>query len=148
MTDTLQLTRPRVPVLDVVYTQAAGYYFQAQQLAPDSPLVALSLGVAYVRMVMQRKRIDRRLVTVLAFAHMFRYFNLCDGDQSAEACYNVGRAYHHLNLLGPATAFYKKALAVEGDAYKFETAHNLALIYKESGSPLLASRIIRQYCIV
>jgi general transcription factor 3C polypeptide 3 (transcription factor C subunit 4) len=111
-------------------------------------VIGLCLGVAYIRMVMQRKRIDRHLVTVLALSYMFRYFTLRGGSESAEACYNVGRAFHHLQLVSPAATYYKKALAASGDAFKFEAAHNLALIYRESGSPELASKLLRQHCVV
>jgi hypothetical protein len=43
-------------------------------------------------MCLQRKKIDRHLVAIQAFAHMFRYFELRGGSASSEACYNVARA--------------------------------------------------------
>lgn len=97
---------------------------------------------------MQRKKIDRHLICVLALTYIFRYFHLRGGEASSEACYNVARAYHHLQLVGLAQSFYEKALAAPGDAFKFEAAHNLGLIYQESGSPELAARLVRRYCVV
>jgi hypothetical protein len=40
-------------IMTGVYSWAAGCYFHAQQMAPDDAEVALCLGVAFVRMVMQ-----------------------------------------------------------------------------------------------
>lgn len=132
------------------FTYAAGRYVRAYRMMPNDPLLTLCCGVAYLRMVTQRTCACKHLVAVHAFAFFQKYFRMCGGESSSLACYNVGRAYHQLNLCHLAVPYYEKALAATDDtnAYenlKRESAFNLSLIYRKSGSGDLARHILRTH---
>ena len=73
-----------------------------------------------------------------------------------ESNYNIGRAMHQLGLLPAALHYYKQVLEmapVVDDArgiydLKREAAHNIALIYKSSGSLDLARIYLQKYIVV
>lgn len=89
---------------------AAGCYIRAAHLRPSDPLICFSVGVAYLRMVMQRRVADRNLCAVQALAFLWKYFELKGGWGSVEACFNLARAHHQLGLAQLATQFYQAAL--------------------------------------
>lgn len=75
-----------------------------------------------------------------------------------EASYNLARAAQHLGLAHVAVPLYERALRAApppqqaqqpGAAdLRREAAHNLALIYRESGSNALARAVIREHLTV
>ena len=64
-----------------------------------------------------------------------------------ETDYNYGRAYQQLGLFHLAIPYYKKVLACthRSNTLQREAAFNLSLIYSRSGSPALASQILRTH---
>ena len=66
-----------------------------------------------------------------AFAFFFEYHRLL--EESPEAAYNVGRAFHFVGLLHHAADFYNRVLASAHRGHvtlAMEAAHNLSIIYK------------------
>lgn len=75
---------------------------------PNSPTTTLSIGLSYLNSVMSRTNPDRNYSVMQAFAFLFRYGDLRGWNQ--EALYNLGRAFHQLNLLNFAIHMYERAL--------------------------------------
>ena len=73
-----------------------------------------------------------------------------------ESSYNIGRAMHQLGLLPAALHYYKQVLATKPVVedpkgiydLKREAAHNIALIYKSSGSVDYARMYLQKYIVV
>lgn len=135
---------------------AAASFAKAYNLRPNDSLICLLTGVAYLKLVMQKRITDRHLVAIQAFSFIFRYFDLAGGWQSMEACFNVGRAYHQLEQFTIALKFYEQALELGSSISSEEadlrsktltqTAYNASLIYRHSGADHLAAQVLRQHC--
>ncbi|KAJ3199038.1 General transcription factor IIIC, polypeptide 3, partial [Entophlyctis luteolus] len=90
------------------------YFLDAHRLAPDDPLVNLSLGISFLHWSMIRSVDNRHRRVLQAFTFLHKYEEL--RGSSPEALYNIGRAYHQLGLDHMAISYYEKVLAcVEGD---------------------------------
>lgn len=114
-----------------------------------NPTVNMFMGIASVQKAMLRRTSDRHHGLMRAFAFFHHYYRLRRGD--AEASYNLARAYHFLGLVSYAIKYYQEVLhrANQGDgALKCEAAHNLAVIYVQSGSHELARQLYREYSTV
>ena len=71
---------------------------------------------------------------------------------SQEACYNLGRAFHHIQLFPFAIRYYEMALSQtinigEPDLTR-ETAYNLASIYVQVGAGLIAQDLLKRFCTI
>jgi general transcription factor 3C polypeptide 3 (transcription factor C subunit 4) len=130
---------------------------QAFELLPDDPLVNLCIGVGYLLHSITRLVGDRNSAILKAFAFLMRYAHRCGNP--AEACYNLGRAFQHLELNHLAVTWYERCLVLcikekgnkrqeDGVDIRFECAHNLALIYEGSGADELAIRCRFHHCSV
>eukprot|EP01117_Protostelium_nocturnum_P020085 TRINITY_DN8887_c0_g1_i1.p1 TRINITY_DN8887_c0_g1~~TRINITY_DN8887_c0_g1_i1.p1 ORF type:complete len:914 (+),score=326.92 TRINITY_DN8887_c0_g1_i1:57-2798(+) len=134
------------------YLSALKGYFKAFKLAPKEPIISLCIGAAYLGIAMSRKIPDRHDAVMKAFTFIYRYFDLMNGNE--EAMYNAARAYHQLGLTHLALPYYQKVLNIhENDKTMSnnlvkETAWNLVLIYKESGSFHLAREIMHKYLTI
>eukprot|EP00039_Didymoeca_costata_P001884 m.55970 g.55970 ORF g.55970 m.55970 type:complete len:988 (+) comp11013_c0_seq2:89-3052(+) len=134
------------------YSWAAGCYTLALESVPDNPMLNLLLGAAYLRTIMQRRVVNRHLATAQAFCSMGKYFDLMGGKESIEACYNMGRAYHHIGLSHLALPYYEAVLEFSdeedesGKEFKPLAAYNLSIIYAASGSLELAKYIRDTHC--
>eukprot|EP01094_Clydonella_sp_ATCC50884_P005311 TRINITY_DN1423_c0_g1_i2.p1 TRINITY_DN1423_c0_g1~~TRINITY_DN1423_c0_g1_i2.p1 ORF type:complete len:111 (-),score=36.69 TRINITY_DN1423_c0_g1_i2:490-822(-) len=110
---------------------------------------------------MNRNVHGRHVTIVRAVAFMMRYYEL--SEKSPRASYNVGRAFHQLDLTHFAIPYYEKALAGAGPALNDEhyelrqsehvimrrfAAHNLMLIYKASGQEDRAREILYEYLVI
>jgi general transcription factor 3C polypeptide 3 (transcription factor C subunit 4) len=114
-----------------------------------NPTVNLFMGIASLQKAMLRRTKDRHHGIAKSFAFFLHYYRLRKGD--AEAAYNLARAYHFLGLLPYATQYYEEVLerGNKGDiSLQREAAHNLAVIYTQSGSHELARRLYEEYCTV
>ena len=175
-------------------------YLRASSLRPQEPLIALCLGTSYLGQVMQKNTYNRHLVCLRAFTFLDKYAKLrCPvprpiGSPSApadpeeelaaarrkcllaqEVSYNLGRAYHQINLLNLAVPYYEQTLelavkhreearelrrrvgggAAAGGAeagpagLEREAAYNLFLIYRSHpGSQRLAREILREHLTI
>jgi len=90
------------------YMQALNYYSKAFKIAPEDPIINLSLGLVHLHRAMQRQADNRHLQIIQGLTFIFRYFKIMKGNQ--EACYNVARAFHQIGLLYLAVQYYEKVL--------------------------------------
>jgi general transcription factor 3C polypeptide 3 (transcription factor C subunit 4) len=68
-----------------------------------------------------------------------------------ESNYNIARAFHQLGLVDLAVPYYQKVLNTTGDSdnsVKQESAYNLSLIYRSSGSLELANQILKEHITI
>ncbi|KAJ3380278.1 transcription factor TFIIIC subunit tfc4 [Entophlyctis sp. JEL0112] len=130
------------------------YFLDAHRLAPDDPLVNLSLGISFLHWSMIRSVDNRHRRVLQAFTFLHKYEEL--RGSSPEALYNIGRAYHQLGLDHMAISYYEKVLAcVEGDDVDGakmrskwpvkEAAYNMSLILNANGSSAYAQAILAQH---
>jgi general transcription factor 3C polypeptide 3 (transcription factor C subunit 4) len=111
------------------YSLALGYYLKAYKLVPDDPTLSLCIGVACLHLAMQRTSYNRHAQIAQGFSFLYRYY---DGmGQNSEANYNMGRAYHYVNLVTHASTYYNKVLSDPNAHEEFLKAasYNLSLIY-------------------
>jgi len=124
-------------------------YLKAYQMSDEKiPLLCLSIGVAYLSLVLHRNTSDRHSCVIQAFAFLSEYYNL--RGATPEAVYNMARAFHQLNLVHYAVPLYNKVLEM-GDSQNsivIDAAYNLSLLYRSSGSNDLARQIIMQYITI
>eukprot|EP01062_Namystynia_karyoxenos_P059356 TRINITY_DN50795_c0_g1_i1.p1 TRINITY_DN50795_c0_g1~~TRINITY_DN50795_c0_g1_i1.p1 ORF type:complete len:1155 (+),score=353.05 TRINITY_DN50795_c0_g1_i1:106-3570(+) len=100
---------------------AIGPFLQAYRLEPQDPMVALMIGVLYLRLVMSRSNPNRHYVALQAFAFANEYSRLRMGQEpgqspptqpvESETHYNNGRFYHQLGLAREASHYYRLCLA-------------------------------------
>jgi general transcription factor 3C polypeptide 3 (transcription factor C subunit 4) len=73
-----------------------------------------------------------------------------NGNQ--EACYNLGRAFHHIQLFPFAICYYEMALDrtidIDEPDLTRETAYNLATIYVQVGAGLMAQDLLKRFCTI
>lgn len=134
------------------------------------PMIAriyMFLGVCYLHHAQKRMTRLRTYNIIQAFSLFSEYLNKV--QYSAEGFYNLGRAFHFVNLVHLAQKFYTRALVTATSAQinakpsdddhrtrqrlrnlsiQREAAHNLALIYKNSGSVELAAEIVNRYIVI
>lgn len=69
-----------------------------------------------------------------------------------EFLYNMGRATHQLGLVHLAVNYYEQALATSPPMneanWRMEAAHNLVLIFKESGAEGLARDVTMKHLVI
>jgi general transcription factor 3C polypeptide 3 (transcription factor C subunit 4) len=131
---------------------------QAFEVLPDDPVVNLCIAVGYLMHSISRLVGDRNSCILKAFAFFTRYGARC--AHPAEAAFNLGRAFHQLEMNSLAVEWYERCLVLsvadaggtsmkqEGSDLRFECGHNLALIYESSGARELALRIRWHHCSV
>ena len=150
-------------------------YFKAYESAPHSPSLCLTIAAVMLSVAVHKRSVRSREHLLGAFGMLNQYCELRmrqsssgEGtpvaDTALEVRYNVGRAFHQLNLLHLAQNCYEEVLelcrqerrnseasedssgqSVRKPGIERETAYNLALIYNTSGSPHLANAIIREF---
>eukprot|EP00053_Salpingoeca_punica_P014777 m.134411 g.134411 ORF g.134411 m.134411 type:complete len:349 (-) comp16537_c0_seq19:1852-2898(-) len=135
------------------FINAVDSYSRALALDADDRYAWLCMGIAFLRWSRQRTCENRHEVIVKAFGALCHYRTLLVED-SQEALYNMGRAFHELGLAHMAVPYYEKVLKTplfaEGKPaahdMRREAAYNLSAIYKASGSADLARAILRKHC--
>ncbi|XP_068231271.1 general transcription factor 3C polypeptide 3 isoform X2 [Palaemon carinicauda] len=134
------------------YKYSLAQYIQAFKQDPSNPLIPLMLGLTFTHMACQKFSGKKHSLVVQACAFLNTYVEM--RGECQESMYNMGRAFHQLNLLPQAIHYYKRALecpAVESPPdgpmldLSREIAFNLALIYQSSGSPNLARMYMFRY---
>ncbi|KAK7076939.1 General transcription factor IIIC, polypeptide 3 [Halocaridina rubra] len=134
------------------YKYSLAEYMQAFKQDPSNPLIPLMLGLTFTHMACQKFSGKKHSLVAQACAFLNTYVEM--RGECQESMYNMGRAFHQLNLLPQAIYYYKKALAClvpqslpEGPMLDLtrETAFNLSLIYQNSGSTNLARMYMYKY---
>ena len=130
------------------YVDALGYYTKAYRLAPQDPLINLSLGLSHLQRGMQRRAMNRHEHIACGLTFIFQYHDL--SGQTQESFYNVARAFHHIGLDHLAQDYYLKVCETDSVSKELnlskEAAYNLSLLYLKSGSPILSRQILSRYC--
>lgn len=141
------------------YKHALGDYMKIFKDRPNDPLMAFCLVLTYLSLSCQKYVSSKYLCTFQMLAFLHTYLELRGTCQ--ETMYNIGRVFHQLNMLDKAVIFYKRVLEINDkerikplqeseeefdDIFDLrrEAAFNLALIYKNSQSPRLAYRVIKE----
>ena len=124
---------------------------QLFEWAPEDATVNLCMGAAYLQHACSRTVGDRHACVLKALAFFCRHASFCPHRQ--QAAFNLGRAMHQLGMNSFAATWYERALVLgmglpAEDSLSFEAGHNLALLYEESGSGLLARHVRNLYCSV
>lgn len=128
------------------YDYALDQYAHVHAELPDNPTINMFMGIATLQQAMLRRTVDRHHGIVSSFSFFDKYRGLRNND--AEACYNVGRAHHYIGTVHLAVHFYRECLRRVGRGQAclvHEAAHNLACVYRESGSPELARAVYMEY---
>ena len=117
-----------------------------------TPLYNFLLGILYLHLGSQRfSRLKGTLFT-LAIFFLKRYHIFRDNPQ--ESLYNIGRAFHQIEVLPQAIYYYEKCLLQParqaddtGRSYSIHryAVHNLYRIYMGSGSKTLALSLLKKY---
>ncbi|KAH7325447.1 hypothetical protein B0J17DRAFT_581386, partial [Rhizoctonia solani] len=137
------------------YQSAIYYLLKAYDMAPNDPVICLSLGVACIGRAMQRQA-DNRNHMGFAFLSKYRSLRASEGPlKTEEVEYNLGRGFQQLGLQAFAQKHYQTVLESVDKRQKAnssaplgiakETAYNLSLIYVVSGSAPLAQDLYRRW---
>ena len=148
-------------------------YLDAFRAAPGEPLISLCVAVVLLRGAFNRKLYDRHGSVLKAFAFLFEYATLRATESPSagvgalareqEVSYNLGRGFQYLGLRHMAVPWYERALELHRSIVSLrpasepqhrstlvtqDAAHNLILIYRESGAANLAHGIAGRFLAV
>ncbi|KAI6182690.1 hypothetical protein M3Y97_00408000 [Aphelenchoides bicaudatus] len=149
------------------YRHALNEYLKVWDRNRDDPLSAFLIALTFVHISCKKDITSRHMLAMRGLAFMQIYDNLRNLPQ--ETLYNMGRLLHQMSMFSSAAHFYQRVLT-ETDPPKivkmdeqtgedrFETAHqydlkrcaahNLSLIYENSGNFALARSIREKYCTI
>lgn len=87
--------------IGLILTVLLDYFARAYSLAPDHPMVNLSIGIAYLHRAMQRQSDNRHWDILQAMTFLFEYHDIRNSDhehwrERQEAEYNIARAFHQI----------------------------------------------------
>src|SRR3954467_13532310 len=93
----------------------AEYYLRAYAWRPNSPVVVLTIGLAYLHYATKRQVYNRQFVILQALSFLGKYRDMAQTSASVgarmAADYNLGRAYQFLGLQHLALPKYSNVLA-------------------------------------
>ncbi|KAJ1499440.1 transcription factor TFIIIC subunit tfc4 [Coelomomyces lativittatus] len=129
---------------------AINYYIKAYALVPHDPLINLQLGLMHLYRSMQRMTENRHLHVAHAFTFLFQYAELARPTSPLSLIhYNLGRAFHQLNLVTYAVKYYQSSLeANDCPTILREAAYNLCLIYMQVQSYHLSKLTMQKYLTI
>ncbi|XP_063228607.1 general transcription factor 3C polypeptide 3 isoform X2 [Bacillus rossius redtenbacheri] len=123
----------------------------------EGPMLAFVIGCTLFQMACQKFSGKKHSLVVQGLAFMSRYQDLRGEEGFQETSYNLGRAFHQLGLLPEAIHNYRRALEfscplIEKHSnlldLRRETAFNLSVIYRRTGSFHIARSYIEKYIVV
>ncbi len=120
----------------------------------QTPMLALLVALNMLHIACQKFTKSRHALVTQMIAFLTKYENLRGVEASQEIFYNIGRAFHQLELLPQAIFYYNKALAsspaIDDPMFdlKCDIAFNLHLIYLNSGQPNLANMYLQKYVVI
>ncbi|XP_078318117.1 general transcription factor 3C polypeptide 3-like isoform X1 [Crassostrea virginica] len=136
------------------YKYALGEYVAVLRKCPEDPLVNLCIGLTFIHLAGQKFSSKKHSLFTQGLTFLNNYMEL--RGECQETYYNMGRALHQLGLTYAAVHYYKKGLTfppvVDDEENRFDLtpqlAYNLMLIYKTSGSEVLAKHIMQRYLVI
>lgn len=141
-------------------TRSTDYFLRALALDPESPMINLSVGLAYVHYALRRQAENRQHLILQGMTFMLNYYNSrktsTKTEERQEAHYNMARVYHMLGLTNLAVPFYDQVFkeiesggrASGRDDLVTDAAYNLQSIYAMSGNEELANAITRKWLVI
>lgn len=142
------------------YKFALNYFYRAYALAPENPVVNLSLGLMYVHHGLKRQTANRQFELAQGLTFMHSYYDTrkdsADFCERQEARYNMGRVYHLLGMVHLAIPYYRmvlKGVLDNGEArnrqdWAREAAYNLQSLYTVAGNMELAEAITKKWLVI
>eukprot|EP00927_Polykrikos_kofoidii_P054588 TRINITY_DN48998_c0_g1_i1.p1 TRINITY_DN48998_c0_g1~~TRINITY_DN48998_c0_g1_i1.p1 ORF type:complete len:1151 (-),score=175.54 TRINITY_DN48998_c0_g1_i1:290-3742(-) len=99
------------------YPLAIAEYTRAHRLNPDHSMACLCTGITYISFSMSRTAFHRHDLVLkgFAFIQLYRRLREKEGEtvaRQAEIAYNLGRAFHQLNIAHLAMKMYGDALSL------------------------------------
>lgn len=156
------------------YSDAVAVYTRAHRMQPSHAMTCLCLGVSYLSFAMSRTAVRRHDLVLKGFTFIQRYRRLrlqesevagneaaCNDIEArvvrAETSYNLGRAFHQLEIRHLAVTAYSSALmhleSVVGcgncaaEVLRRSCASNLAQLYLAQGSRELARETVQRHIV-
>ncbi|CAG9796410.1 unnamed protein product [Diatraea saccharalis] len=135
------------------YLVALKYFLEYHEQCKE-PISALLIAISNLVMAAQRTMDKHHNLIVQGLCYMMIYNEL--RKCSAESNYNIGRAFHMLNINNLAIEYYEKVLNSDPISkcsqhgiidLKKEAAYNLILLYK-GHSPQMARRYLTKYLVI
>ncbi|KAF8332446.1 hypothetical protein F5887DRAFT_996848 [Amanita rubescens] len=135
------------------YQSAIFYLLHAYDYCPDDPMICLCLAVASIGRAMQRQSDNRHHLVTQGMAFLSKYRELRKEEENAigEVEFNFGRTFHQLGLYSYAVKYYEKVLELAEKVESIEhtlareAAHNLSLIFVQTGAVSLADQLYRRW---
>ncbi|GFS44317.1 tetratricopeptide repeat (TPR)-containing protein [Actinidia rufa] len=84
-------------------------YVEAYKLAPNSPLINLSMGSTLINLAFDIRLQNKHQCVAQGLAFPYNHLRLCGNSQ--EGLFNVGQALHHVGLVSLAASYYERVLA-------------------------------------
>lgn len=119
-----------------------------------TPILALLISLNMLHITCQKFTTSKHALVTQMVTFLTKYQELRGSDANQEIFYNIGRAFHQLELLPQAIFYYKEALncntPVKGKMFNLQCdiAFNLHLIYLNSGQPVIANNYLQKYIIM
>lgn len=132
---------------------ALGYYLAALKNNSKNALLNLCIGSVFLNSISRKSTSEKHQIVLNAFSFLYQYADNSK-EYPIEVYYNLGRAYHQINLNTQAVYYYKKVLAyadnptIPEDNLIQEAAINLSRLYFDNNNEELAISILSQYVVI
>ncbi|KAI9707402.1 MAG: transcription factor TFIIIC subunit tfc4 [Candelina mexicana] len=141
------------------YAYALNYFYRAYALDPSNPMVNLSLALSYIQHALKRQAENRHFIITQGLSFLYAYYDQRQlspvAQEKQEAEFNLGRAFHMLNLLHLAIPYYQRCIAYSADImsdnsenFGKEAAVALQELYASTGDLEAAQRVTEEHLVV
>lgn len=115
------------------FTNALNYFFRAYALAPENPVVLLSIGLSYIHHSLKRQSDNRHYLIMQGLSFMQEYRRVREKSpipqERQEVEFNFARVWQMLGLTHLAVLGYHRCLAlseeVEAERERFKKGKNI-----------------------
>ncbi|KAK7575867.1 hypothetical protein V9T40_012153 [Parthenolecanium corni] len=120
----------------------------------ESPLLSYMIALNFVHIACQKFSTNKHALVTQMLAFFMKYQKKRGSAASQEVFYNMGRAFHQLELLPQAMFYYNEALsykpAIDDAMFDLtcDIAFNLHLIYTNAGQFDLAKTYLEKYIVI
>ncbi|ODH21706.1 hypothetical protein ACO22_05629 [Paracoccidioides brasiliensis] len=101
------------------FTNALNYFFRAYALAPENPMVLLSIGLSYIHHSLKRQSDNRHYLIMQGLSFMQEYRRVREKSpipqERQEVEFNFARVWQMLGLMHLAVRGYQRCLAFSGE---------------------------------
>ncbi|EGE83291.1 hypothetical protein, variant 2 [Blastomyces dermatitidis ER-3] len=125
------------------FTNALNYFFRAYALAPENPVVLLSIGLSYIHHSLKRQSDNRHYLIMQGLSFMQEYRRVRETSpipqERQEVEFNFARVWQMLGLTHLAVQGYQRCLAlsgeIEAEREKFKKRKNMPAVVGGGGRP-------------